>query len=150
MTDSRLDRVEAVLETAIRRAGVGRLCPPRHAVRAAEFGAVGLSGAFLNVALLFALLGDVPYAVSGFVAFFGAAAWTFALNSRYTFRATDRLSRRFVRYLGVCVFGYVVYTAVLTAGLRWLTLPYWLASLSAVTGGGLCNYLGSEWYALAS
>jgi len=148
MTDFSIARVEAALETAAERAGVGRFCRPERAVRLFEFGAVGSSGAVLNVCLLLALLGDVPYAVSAFVAFFGAATWTFALNSRYTFAATDRLRRRFVRYLGVCTFGYVVYTAVLIAGLQWLAAPQWLASLSAVTGGGLCNYLGCEWYAL--
>ncbi|GGM68973.1 putative flippase GtrA [Halarchaeum rubridurum] len=150
MTDSTLARVEAALETAARRAGVGRFCRPERAVRVFEFGAVGFSGAILNVVLLLATLGDAPYVVSAFVAFFGAATWTFALNSRYTFEATDKLRRRFVRYLGVCTLGYLVYTAVLTAGLRWLAAPYWLASLSAVTGGGLCNYVGSEWYALTS
>ncbi|GAD51902.1 hypothetical protein MBEHAL_0662 [Halarchaeum acidiphilum MH1-52-1] len=150
MIDLSFARVEAALETLARRAGVGRLCRPERAVRATEFGAVGLSGAILNVALLYVLLGDTPYVAAAFVAFFGGATWTFALNSRYTFDATDRLVQRFVRYLGVCTLGYVVYTVVLIAGLRWLAFPYWLASLSAVTGGGVCNFLGSECYAMAT
>lgn len=149
MSATPLARVETALEAGLRRLGVTRVCPAERAVRLTEFGAIGVSGALVNVAVFLALAGALPTARAAFVAFFGGAVWTFGLNSRYTFEATDRLRRRFARYLGVCIVGYAVYTAVLTASVRWLTLPYWMASLSAVTGGGLWNYAGSEWFALA-
>jgi len=142
-------RFERALAAAARRCGVTRVVAAQRAVRLVEFGVVGASGALVNVAVLVALLDDVPASVAAFVAFFGAATWTFALNSRVTFETTDALSRRFARYLGVCSAGYVVYTALLLVCLRWLALPYWAAALPAVTGGGLLNYVGSERFALA-
>lgn len=144
-----VSRVERALETVFRRVGVTRVYPVDRAVRAAEFGTVGLTGAFVNLAVLLTLADRLPYVESAFAAFFGAAVWTFGLNSRYTFDATDRRVRRFARYIGVCTLGYLVYTTVLAAGLQWFAAPYWVASLPALTGGGLCNYVGSEWYALA-
>ncbi|WP_435098591.1 GtrA family protein [Halarchaeum sp. P4] len=149
MSRTPIARFESVLEAGFRRAGVTRVCRAERAVRATEFGAIGLTGALLNAVAFLALVGRLSTAQAAFVAFFGAAVWTFGLNSRYTFETTDQLRRRFARYLGVCSLGYVVYTAVLTMSLQWLTLPYWLASLSAVTGGGLLNYVGSELFALA-
>ncbi|GGL33213.1 hypothetical protein GCM10009037_16050 [Halarchaeum grantii] len=149
MSATPLARIEPLLEAGLRRLGVTRVCPAERAVRLTEFGAIGVSGALVNVAVFLALAGALPTSRAAFVAFFGGAVWTFGLNSRYTFAATDRLRRRFARYLGVCIVGYAVYTALLTATIQWLTLPYWMASLSAVTGGGLWNYAGSEWFALA-
>ena len=146
---SSLSRVEASLTALAHRLGVTRLCRVERAVRAAEFGAVGLSGAFVNVALLLALLGHVPSFEAAFVAFFTAAVWTFALNSHYTFDETDRTPGRFARYLCVCALGYVAYALVLTASVAWLALPHWLAAFPAVAVGGLLNYVGSERFALA-
>ena len=132
----------------MRTLGVTRLCPAERAVRVVEFGAVGLTGAVLNLAVFLWLAGVTSALVAGTVAFFGTIGWTFLLNWLVTFERPGDIFRRFGRYLGVYAVGYVVYIATLLAGLHLLALPFWLSDLGAVAGGGLWTYLGSEQYAL--
>lgn len=148
MSTQLLARLETTLETALRTLGVTRLCPAERAVRVVEFGAVGLTGAALNVVLFLWLVGATSVMVAGTAAFLGTIGWTFLLNWLVTFERPGGILRRFGRYLGVYAVGYVVYIAALLTGLHLLALPFWLSDLGAVAGGGLWNYLGSERYAL--
>jgi putative flippase GtrA len=148
MSTQLLARLEATLAAALRTLGVTRLCPAERAVRVVEFGAVGLTGAVLNVALFLWLAGPTAPLVAGTVAFLATIGWTFLLNWLVTFGRPGDLLRRFGRYLGVYAVGYVVYIGTLMTGLHLFALPFWLSDLSAVAGGGLLNYVGSEQYAL--
>ncbi|MFC7166665.1 GtrA family protein [Halospeciosus flavus] len=143
-----IDYVETVLADAVRGTRVSRVCRPERAVQATEFGLVGLSGAAVNFGVFFAMVHSVPYFEAGTLAFFVAILWTFALNWTVTFERPGGLVERFAKYLGVCVVGWGIYTATLTAAVQLLALPYWLSSLGAITGGGLWNYVGSEQFAL--
>lgn len=148
MSAQLLARLETTLAEALRGLGVTRLCPAERAVRAVEFGAVGLTGAVFNLALFLWLAGPTTPLVAGTVAFAGTVGWTFLLNWVVTFGRPGNPLWRFGRYLGVYAAGYVVYIGVLMTGLHLLALPFWLSDLGAVAGGGLLNYVGSEQYAL--
>jgi putative flippase GtrA len=148
MSAQLLARLETTLAEVLRALGITRLCPVERAVRVVEFGAVGLTGAVLNLAVFLWLVGVTSALVAGTVAFAGTVGWTFLLNWLVTFERPGSILRRFGRYLGVYAVGYVVYIAALLAGLHLLALPSWLSGLGAVAGGGFWNYLGSEWYAL--
>jgi putative flippase GtrA len=143
-----LARLEQRLAAGLRALDVGRVCAPERAVRAVEFGAVGLTGAVLNLALFLWLAGPTTPLVAGTVAFAGTVGWTFLLNWVVTFERPGDFLRRFGRYLGVYAAGYVVYIGTLMTGLHLLALPFWLSDLGAIAGGGLLNYVGSERYAL--
>lgn len=141
-------QLEMALADAVRRSRVSRVCRPERAVRLAEFGVVGLSGAALNFGIFLSMVHSTPYFRAGTLAFFSAILWTFALNWAITFERPNGIAQRFAKYLGVCVVGWGIYTAMLTAAVQLLALPYWLSSIGAITGGGLWNYVGSEQFAL--
>ncbi|GGL70523.1 GtrA family protein [Halocalculus aciditolerans] len=142
------DRAEAVADT-LDRTGVASVSAER-LVRLAEFGAVGASGAVVNLVVFLFVASRIAFFLAGFVAFFGGVLWTFALNWVVTFRdVTGELGRRFVQYVGVCCVGYAIYTATLTGAVAVFHLPYWLSGLGAISTAGVWNFLGSERYALA-
>ena len=142
-----VDTAEHRAETALRLLGVGRIAAPSRAVRAVEFGVVGTTGAVVNAVVF--VLAPVAYLLAGALAFAGGTAWTFALNWTVTYdRPGHDLHRALARYASVYGLGFVVYTAVLAAGIEILHLPGLSATVVAIAVAGVVNFAGSELFAL--
>lgn len=140
-----LDAFERTIESIVRTVGVSRLVAVDRAIRAIEFGVVGVTGAAVNVAIFLALVGKGAYLVPGLVSFWLAVAWTFGLNWLVTFdHVHGRFLRRFARYAAVCSLGYVLYTLVLAAAIEVGHLAYPIAVVAAVGIAGTWNFLGAE------
>jgi putative flippase GtrA len=135
------------LEAAIRALGVDRVAPPSRAVRAVEFGAVGVTGAALNTTVF--VLSPVTYFLAGVLAFAAATTWTFGLNWTVTYdRPSHSIPRAFGRYASVYTLGFLVYSAALVAGVELLALPGFSANLAAIAVAGVVNFTGAELFAL--
>jgi|GEM_PF-1431429 len=144
-----LETFEHAVESVVHAAGVTRLVAVDRAIRAIEFGLVGVTGAGLNVAIFLALVGRGEYLVPGLVAFWLAVAWTFGLNWLVTFdHVRGRFVRRFARYAAVCSLGYVLYTLVLSAAIEVGELAYPVAVVAAIGIAGTWNFLGAERFAM--
>ena len=144
-----LDTFENAVETIAHTVGVTRLVALDRAVRAAEFGLVGVSGALVNAVVFLALVGGSGYLIPGLIAFWLAVVWTFGLNWVVTFDETrDQFYSRFARYLAVCSLGYVVYTTVLSAAVELVHLAYPLAVVAAIGIAGTWNFIGAELFAM--
>lgn len=145
-----LETFEAVVAALAHAMGVTRVVATDRAVRAVEFGLVGVSGAGVNAAIFLALVRRGAYLVPGLLAFWFAVAWTFGLNWVVTFADThDRLLRRFARYVAVSSLGYVIYTTVLSTAIEAVRLTYPLAVAAAIGVAGTWNFLGAERFAMA-
>lgn len=144
-----VDAVERRVEAAVRALGLSRIAAPARAVRAVEFGAVGLTGAVVNAVVF--VLAPVAYFLAGVLAFAGGTAWTFVLNWRVTYdRPSHSLSRALGRYTSVYVLGFVVYSAVLATGVELVGLPGLVANFAAIAVAGVVNFAGSELFALGA
>lgn len=144
-----LDTFEHAVETIARTAGVTRIVPRDRAVRAIEFGLVGVSGAIVNAVVFLVLVSGDEYFIPGMVAFWLAVVWTFVLNWVVTFDETrDQFYSRFARYMGVCSLGYLVYTTVLSAAVELVHLAYPLAVVAAIAIAGAWNFIGAELFAM--
>jgi putative flippase GtrA len=144
-----LAAAEQRLEASLRSLGVGRYTSPSRALRAVEFGAVGVTGTVVNT-LVF-VLSPVAYFVAGALAFVGATVWTFALNWTVTYdRPRRSLVRAFGRYASVYAVGFFVYAFVLVAAVEVIRAPGILANVGAIAVAGLVNFTGSEVFALRS
>ncbi len=143
------DAFEHAVETVVHAVGVTRVVATDRAVRAAEFGLVGLSGAIVNAVVFLALVSGEEYLIPGMIAFWLAIAWTFGLNWIVTFDETHgHFYSRFARYLGVCSVGYVVYTTVLSAAVEFVHVAYPIAGLAAIGIAGAWNFVGAELFAM--
>lgn len=140
-------RVESALHDAVSGSLLSAYVAPERAVRLAEFGAVGATGAAVNLLVLLALAGGDGLLLPGLIAFAVGVAWTYGLNHALTFDPSGTVLERVPHYAAVYVIGYVIYTAFLSVGVG-LTLPYWLSGLTATGAGGLWNYWGTEQFAL--
>lgn len=144
-----LDSFEHTVETIVHAVGVTRVIATDRAVRAAEFGLVGLSGAIVNAVVFLALVSGEEYLIPAMIAFWLAIAWTFGLNWIVTFDETHgHFFSRFARYLGVSSVGYVVYTTVLSAAVEFVHVAYPIAVLAAIAIAGAWNFLGAELFAM--
>lgn len=144
-----LAAAEQRLEASLRSLGVGRYTSPSRALRAIEFGAVGVTGTVVNT-LVF-VLAPVAYFVAGALAFVGATAWTFVLNWTVTYdRPRHSLTRAFGRYASVYAIGFFVYAFVLVVAMEVVSAPGLLANVGAIAVAGLVNFAGSEAFALRS
>lgn len=144
-----LDSFENAVETIVHAVGVTSVMATDRAVRAAEFGLVGLSGAIVNAVVFLWLVTGEAYLIPGMIAFWLAVAWTFGLNWIVTFDETrGQLYSRFARYMGVCSIGYLVYTTVLSAAVELVHLAYPLAVGAAIAIAGAWNFVGAELFAM--
>jgi putative flippase GtrA len=142
-----VDAIERRVEAALCSLGVDRIAAPSRAVRALEFGTVGATGAVVNAVVF--VVAPVAYLLAGALAFASGTAWTFLLNWTVTYnRPSHSFTRALGRYTSVYVFGFVVYTIVLTAGIEYLALPGLTANFAAIAVAGLVNFAGSEVFAL--
>lgn len=140
---------ENTVETIVHTVGVTRVVATDRAVRAAEFGLVGLSGAIVNAVVFLWLVTGDEYLIPGMIAFWLAIAWTFGLNWFVTFDETrGQLYSRFARYMGVCSIGYLIYTTVLSAAVELVHLAYPLAVVAAIAIAGAWNFVGAELFAM--
>lgn len=141
------DAADRRVEAAVRALGLGRVVPQSRAVRVVEFGAVGATGSAVNATVF--LLAPVAYLLAGLLAFVGSTTWTFALNWTVTYDRPNRsLPQAFGRYASVSVLGFVVYSAVLVAGIEVLQLPGLSANVAAIAVAGTVNFAGNELFAL--
>lgn len=144
-----LDSFENAIETIVHAVGVTRVMATDRAVRAAEFGLVGLSGAIVNAVVFLRLVTGNQYLIPGLIAFWLAIGWTFGLNWIVTFDETrGQLYSRFARYMGVCSIGYLIYTTVLSAAVELVHLAYPLAVVAAIGVAGTWNFVGAELFAM--
>jgi dolichol-phosphate mannosyltransferase len=141
-------RLEAQLAVLFRQCGVGRFIAPDRAVRACEYGIVGATGSVVNAAVFLASAGLVHYLLAGAIAFFAGVTWNFGLNHLITFnRPVGRISTQYMRYLGVTIGGFILYSLLLTVVIEWTSQPHLVAVVIAIVGSGVWNFLGSERYA---
>lgn len=136
-----LEYVELLLDKAI-----GRYVP----VKLVQFGAIGMLGVGVHLALLYLTLNVIgaAFATSQTVAVIGAMTFNFALNNKFTYR--DRqlkglawIGGLFSFYL-VCSLG-----AVANVGIGSLVYEqfhgWWIAGIAGAIVGSVWNYVASGW-----
>lgn len=136
-----LEYVELLLDKA-----VGRFVP----VKLVQFGAIGMLGVGVHLALLYLALNMVgtPFATAQSAAVIGAMTFNFALNNKFTYR--DRqlkgwswVGGLFSFYL-VCSLG-----AVANVGIGSLVYEqlhgWWIAGIAGAIVGSVWNYVASSW-----
>jgi dolichol-phosphate mannosyltransferase len=145
--ESKLDEMVALeyLELLLDKA-LGRFVP----VKLVQFGAIGLLGVGVHLALLYLALNLVgaPFATSQAVAVIGAMTFNFALNNKFTYR--DRQLKGFAWIGGLFSF-YLVCSlgAVANVGIGSLVYEqfhgWWIAGIAGAIVGSVWNYVASSW-----
>jgi dolichol-phosphate mannosyltransferase len=136
-----LEYVELLLDKT-----VGRFVP----VKLVQFGAIGMLGVGVHLALLSILLNaaGVPFEAAQAGAVLGAMSFNFALNNRFTYRDRQLKGLAWVRgllsfYL-VCSLG-----AVANVGIGSLVYEqyhgWWIAGIAGAIVGSVWNYVASSW-----
>ncbi len=135
-----LEYVELLLDKTI-----GRFIP----VKLVQFGAIGVLGVGVHLALLYAtLIGGAAFAASQATAVIGAMTFNFALNNRFTYR--DRQLKGFAWFKGLLSF-YLVCAlgAVANVGIGSLVYEqyhgWWIAGIAGAIVGSVWNYVASSW-----
>ncbi len=136
-----LEYVELLLDKAI-----GRYVP----VKLVQFGAVGMLGVGVHLALLYLSLNMIgaSFATSQAVAVIGAMTFNFALNNKFTYR--DRQLKGFAWVGGLFSF-YLVCSlgAVANVGIGSLVYEqlhgWWIAGIAGAIVGSVWNYVASGW-----
>lgn len=125
---------------------VGRYVP----VKLIQFGAVGMMGVGVHLALLFLAFdaAGAAFATAQALAVLGAMTFNFALNNRFTYR--DRQlkgwawAKGLVSFYAVCALG-----AVANVGIGSLVYETWhgvaLAGIAGAIVGSVWNYVASGW-----
>ena len=145
--ESKLDEMVALeyLELLLDKA-VGRFVP----VKLIQFGAIGMLGVAVHLALLYLALNTVgaPFATSQAIAVIGAMTFNFALNNKFTYR--DRKLTGFAWIGGLFSF-YLVCSlgAVANVGIGSLVYEqfhgWWIAGIAGAIVGSVWNYVASGW-----
>lgn len=145
--ESKLDEMVALeyIELLLDKT-VGRFVP----VKLVQFGAIGMLGVGVHLALLFSTLNvlGADFAAAQASAVVGAMTFNFALNNRFTYR--DRqlkgLSwfRGLLSFYAVCALG-----AVANVGIGSLVYEqyhgWWIAGIAGAIVGSVWNYVASSW-----
>ena len=144
--ESKLDEMVALeyIELLLDKT-VGRFIP----VKLVQFGAIGVLGVGVHLALLYAtLIGGAAFAAAQAAAVIGAMTFNFALNNRFTYR--DRqlkgLSwfRGLLSFYAVCAIG-----AVGNVGIGSLVYEHYhgwaIAGIAGAIVGSVWNYVASGW-----
>jgi dolichol-phosphate mannosyltransferase len=145
--ESKLDEMVALeyLELLLDKA-VGRFVP----VKLVQFGAVGILGVGVHLALLYLSLNLVgaAFATAQALAVIGAMTFNFALNNKFTYR--DRQLKGFAWVGGLFSF-YLVCSlgAVANVGIGSLVYEqfhgWWIAGIAGAIVGSVWNYVASGW-----
>lgn len=125
---------------------VGRYVP----VKLIQFGAVGLLGVLVHLALLFLAFDafGVIFATAQAIAVIGAMTFNFALNNKFTYR--DRQLKGAAWFKGLISF-YLVCAlgAVANVGIGSLVFEQWhtvaIAGIAGAIVGSVWNYVASSW-----
>jgi dolichol-phosphate mannosyltransferase len=136
-----LEYVELLLDKA-----VGRFVP----VKLIQFGAIGMLGVAVHLALLYLTLNlaGAPFATAQAAAVIGAMTFNFALNNKFTYR--DRQLKGFAWVGGLFSF-YLVCSlgAVANVGIGSLVYEqfygWWIAGIAGAIVGSVWNYVASSW-----
>ncbi len=136
-----LEYVELLLDKTI-----GRFVP----VKLVQFGAIGMVGVGVHLALLSALLNFLvaPFAIAQAGAVIGAMTFNFALNNRFTYR--DRQLKG-LAWIGGLLSFYLVCSlgAVANVGIGSLVYEqyhgWWIAGIAGAVVGSVWNYVASGW-----
>lgn len=145
--ESKLDEMVALeyLELLLDKA-IGRFVP----VKLVQFGAIGLLGVGVHLALLYLALNMVgaSFSTSQAVAVIGAMTFNFALNNKFTYR--DRQLKGLAWVGGLFSF-YLVCSlgAVANVGIGSLVYEqfhgWWIAGIAGAIVGSVWNYVASGW-----
>lgn len=136
-----LEYVELLLDKT-----VGRFVP----VKLVQFGAIGMVGVGVHLALLYLLLdaAGAGFAFAQAGAVIGAMTFNFALNNRFTYR--DRQLKG-LAWIGGLLSFYLVCSlgAVANVGIGSLVFDrfpeWWLAGIAGAVVGSVWNYVASGW-----
>ena len=136
-----LEYVELLLDKAI-----GRFVP----VKLVQFGAIGMLGVGVHLALLYSALNiaAAPFATAQAAAVLGAMTFNFALNNKFTYR--DRQLKGWAWLTGLLSF-YLVCSlgAVANVGIGSLVYEqfhgWWIAGIAGAIVGSVWNYVASSW-----
>jgi len=135
-----LEYIELLLDKTI-----GRFIP----VKLVQFGAIGVLGVGVHLALLYmTLMGGAAFAAAQAAAVIGAMTFNFALNNRFTYR--DRQLKGFSWFTGLLSF-YAVCSigAVGNVGIGSLVYEqfhgWWMAGIAGAIVGSVWNYVASGW-----
>ena len=135
-----LEYIELLLDKTI-----GRFIP----VKLVQFGAIGVLGLGVHLALLYlSLMGGAAFAAAQAAAVIGAMTFNFALNNRFTYR--DRQLKGFSWFTGLLSF-YAVCSigAVGNVGIGSLVYEqfhgWWMAGIAGAIVGSVWNYVASGW-----
>ena len=136
-----LEYIELLLDKAI-----GRYVP----VKLVQFGAIGMLGVGVHLALLYLTLNIIgaAFATSQAVAVIGAMTFNFALNNKFTYR--DQQLKGFSWVGGLFSF-YLVCSlgAVANVGIGSLVYEqfhgWWIAGIAGAIVGSVWNYVASGW-----
>ncbi len=144
---SKLDQMVALeyLELLLDKT-IGRFIP----VKLVQFGAIGVVGVGVHLALLYLLLNAAAtgFAIAQGGAVLGAMTFNFALNNRFTYRdqqlkGTAWLTGLLSFYL-VCSLGAVANVGI--GSLVYDRLPeWWVAGVAGAVVGSVWNYVASGW-----
>lgn len=145
--ESKLDEMVALeyLELLLDKA-VGRFIP----VKLVQFGAIGMLGVGVHLALLYLSLNllGAQFATAQAVAVVGAMTFNFALNNKFTYR--DQQLKGFAWVGGLFSF-YLVCSlgAVANVGIGSLVYEqlhgWWIAGIAGAIVGSVWNYVASSW-----
>ena len=136
-----LEYIELLLDKAI-----GRFVP----VKLVQFGAIGMLGVGVHLALLYLSLNLIgaAFATAQAVAVIGAMTFNFALNNKFTYR--DQQLKGFAWVGGLFSF-YLVCSlgAVANVGIGSLVYEqfhgWWIAGIAGAIVGSVWNYVASSW-----
>jgi dolichol-phosphate mannosyltransferase len=136
-----LEYIELLLDKTI-----GRFVP----VKLVQFGAVGMLGVGVHLALLYLTLNllGVAFAMAQATAVIGAMTFNFALNNRFTYR--DRQLKGLAWFGGLLSFYFVCSLgAIGNVGIGSLVYEqfhgWWMAGIAGAIVGSVWNYVASGW-----
>ena len=145
--ESKLDEIVALeyIELLLDKA-IGRYVP----VKLLQFGAIGMLGVGVHLALLYLALNPAgaPFAAAQAAAVLGAMTFNFALNNKFTYR--DRQLKGWAWVGGLFSF-YLVCSlgAVANVGIGSLVYEqlhgWWIAGVAGAIVGSVWNYVASSW-----
>ena len=137
-----LEYIELLLDKTI-----GRFVP----VKLVQFGAIGMLGVGVHLALLFVTLSilGTAFAAAQATAVIGAMTFNFALNNRFTYR--DRQLKGLAWFTGllsfyaVCALGAVANVGIGSLVYEQYHAGWWMAGIAGAIVGSVWNYVASGW-----
>ena len=119
----------------------------RHSV--IRFVLVGISNTAVGLGVIYFALRVLEWndTASNAVGYAVGFAWSFLWNRSWTFRQSGAALGSLVRYVGVCVVGYLVNLAVMIVLLRRMGAGHYLPQVVAMCAYTAVTYIGSRFFA---